>query len=62
MSHDRHESVTQKENINQNKNETAFSYLPPEKQPPLAVPNVEQATRIGMLQAMTPYKRFAKVC
>ena len=37
-------------------------YLPPAKALPFAAPNVEQATRIGMLQAITPYNRFARVC
>ena len=32
------------------------------KQRPLAAPNVEQATSTGIVQAMTPYRRFAKVC
>ena len=37
-------------------------YLPPAKTFALAVPKVEQATRIGMVQAITPYKRLAKIC
>lgn len=35
--------------------------LPPLKADPLAAPNVEDATNIGITQAMTPYKRSAKV-
>lgn len=41
---------------------STFPYLPPEKALPLAEPNVEQETSIGILQAMTPYNRFARVC
>ena len=37
-------------------------YLPPAKTFALAVPKVEQATRTGMIQAITPYKRLAKIC
>ena len=37
-------------------------YLPPAKTFALAVPKVEQATRIGMVQAITPYTRLAKIC
>ena len=40
----------------------SLSYLPFEKQTPLAAPNVEQATITGIIQAMTPYMRFPKVC
>ena len=36
-------------------------YLPPAKTFALAVPKVEQATRTGIVQAITPYKRLAKI-
>jgi len=35
--------------------------LPPLKADPLAAPKVEEATNIGMTQAITPYKRSARV-
>ena len=36
-------------------------YLPPAKTFAFAVPKVEQATRTGIVQAITPYKRLAKI-
>jgi len=37
------------------------TYLPPLNADPLAAPNVDEATNMGMTQAITPYKRSANV-
>ena len=38
-----------------------LNYLPPLNADPFAAPNVDEATNMGITQAITPYKRSAKV-
>ena len=38
-----------------------YTNLPPLKADPFAAPNVDEATNMGITQAITPYKRSAKV-
>jgi hypothetical protein len=39
-----------------------LTYLEEVKSIPLTAPNVDNATNIGMIQAMKPYRRLANVC